>query len=160
MPLKICNVCLQSNFLCSACNKKMEHKEMTKTDVAVSRALYNLSKDVKNFNADFLRAIETEKFIVILVDRAHAGKIIGTGGKNVKTLGEILKKNVKIIERAGEKQMLEKLLNVPILALNKVYSGQEKIRIRIEKRYRNKVNLNLKPAIEKLLEKPVEIVFE
>jgi len=138
----------------------MERKELSKIDVAVSRALHALTKDVKNFDADFIKAIETDKIIIILVNKEHVGRVIGAGGKNVKKLTETLGKKVKVIEKASEKDMIEKLLNTQILALNKVYSGKEKIRIRIEKRFEKQINKDLKLAIEKLIKKPVEIIFE
>jgi len=158
--MKICKICLQSNFLCSGCSEKLESGKITKTDVAITRAIHKMADTMKNFNADFLKSFESDKFIVIMADSKHTGMLIGKAGRNVKKLGEMLGKNVKVIEKTSEKEMIETLLNVPILAINKIYAGHESYRIRIEKRFEKRVDKKLFQLIEKIIEKPVEVIFE
>lgn len=161
MTSKICKICLQSDFLCSGCNSKLESGIITKTDVDVSRALFKLSKELKNFNVDFIRAIETENKIIIIVDKKNIGSLIGKSGKNVTKLEKLLNKKIRIIEDTkDEKKMIENIIGVSILAINKIYAADEIFKIRIEKRFARHVDKNISEIIEKILNKKIKIVFE
>jgi transcription antitermination factor NusA-like protein len=152
MP-KICSVCRKSDMLCSACNNLLSVGKITKTDIAVSRALEKVAPSI-----DFFRTFEHRGKIVIIAGK-DSGRIIGKGGKTAKALSKILGKDVDVIEEGDEKKMVEKMIRVPALAVNKVYGKEEKLRVRVEKRFRSRALTD--PALmSKVLSKPVEIVFE
>ena len=149
----ICSICRKSDLLCGACSSLLAEGRVTQAEVDVSRAVERLVP-----GAAFLRAVSDGRRLVIVAG-ADAGKIIGKGGKNAKELGRLLGKEIDVIEQGDEKRMVEKMLRVPTLGINKVYGQQEKYRVRIEKRYRGRVRADT-ALIGKVLSKPVEIVFE
>jgi predicted PilT family ATPase len=145
---------LKSDMLCSACNSKLQVGEITKADLAISRAIYSFRPD-----ASFTSYIETKNFIIVLADKDNARKIIGKAGRNVKKMSEILKTHVKIVEIGPHTVMLEELLSVPVLAINKVYGNSESYRVRIEKKFHKRVRFPSSVAA-KVINKPVEFIFE
>ncbi len=148
---KLCAVCVKSDFLCSGCSKKLEREEITKTDIAVSRVLAKLG-----VAADYVKVVEDAKSIIIISERKDVGTIIGRAGKNTKKMSEMLGKEVRVIENAEKRQMIEKIVRSPIIGINVVYAGSEKYRIRMHKT-KQRVSTEILSAI---LGKSVEVVFE
>lgn len=159
--MKICKICLQSDYLCSACAQKLESGKITATDVVVSRALFKLSKDMKNFEADFIDAIDTDNMIIILCNGKDMGAIIGKGGKNISKLEKLLGKKVRVVQHTSdEKEMIKSIIGVPIFAINKIYDPDEALKMRVEKKYMKKVDKSAVQAAKKIIGKDVKIVFE
>lgn len=140
-------------MLCAACNSLLSACKISQTDVDLSRALEKL-----RLTAEFFNTIDHDNRIIIIAGK-DAGKIIGKGGKNAMSLTKLLGKEIDVIEVGDEKKMIEKMLRVPTLGINKVYGSQEKYKIRIEKRFRQRVKTD-SALMSKVLAKPVEIVFE
>lgn len=126
---------------------------MTEKDVDVARALKKVG-----INADFSRCVDTNDSLVIVAGR-DTGRIIGKGGKNMKEIEGLLGKSVDVIEEGDEKSMIEKLLRVPVVGLNKVYGEREKYKVRVEKRFRTRVRKPYTVA-EKVIGKKISVVFE
>ena len=147
---KLCAVCLKSDILCSGCQKNLEKGKISNTDIAVSRALTKLDVAV-----NYVKVVEDEKSIIIIADRENAGAIIGRRGKNTKQLSQTLVKEVRVIENANNKQMIEKIARTQVIGINIVYPDG-KYRIRMHKT-RLHVSTELLSAI---LGKNVEIIFE
>ena len=158
--MKICKVCLQSDILCGACNRKLEEGRISRMDVALSRALHEINKE-RNADTDFLCAIEDAGKIFVVVDSRHAARFIGPGGKTIKKISAVLGKQVKLLEKAdgGDRHVIEKLIGAPVLGINKVYDGGESYKVRIEVRYARKVR-PLSSIVGKILDKKISFVFE
>jgi transcription antitermination factor NusA-like protein len=152
MP-KICKICRQSDMLCSGCNKLLREGMLTRTDIDVARAIEKMK-----LNASFTRTIDYSSRIIIIAGK-DAGRIIGKSGKNAKELSRILGKEIDVIEEGNEKKMIEKMLRVPTVGINKVYGGVEKYKVRVEKRFRLQARAD-SMLMSKVLAKPVEIIFE
>ena len=153
--MKICGICLKNEFLCNACRKKIESGVVSKTDVSISRSLFKL-----NIFANFIRSIDAKNHIVIVADKKNSGLLIGRGGRNAKKLGTLLGKNVRIIEHVDdERKLIENVINSPILGINKIYGNNETYKIRIESRFRTRVD-GLSGTVGKVLDKNVKFVFE
>jgi transcription antitermination factor NusA-like protein len=147
--------------LCSACAQKVESGKISKVDVEVSRALFKLSREIKNFEADFVNAIDTEKMIMIFCHGKDMGSIIGKAGKNIAKLEKILGKKVRVIQQTSdEKELIKNIVGVPIFAINKIYDPEEALKIRLEKKYLKKVDRGAAEAVKKIIGKDVKIVFE
>ncbi|MBI4162538.1 MAG: hypothetical protein HY513_02550 [Candidatus Aenigmarchaeota archaeon] len=158
---KICKVCLTSNMLCSACNSRLESGQISDLDVKLSRAVFAIRPD-----AEFSKYIVSDNFIIIIADKDNARKIIGKAGRNVQTISKQLNKKLKVVEISGHNVMLEELLSVPIIAINKVYQQQpdasgagEFYRVRIDKKFSRKVRFSTSIA-SAVLNKKIEYVFE
>ncbi len=158
---RICKVCLTSDILCNACNNRLESGQISNLDVQLSRAVFAIRPD-----ADFSKYIVSDNFIIILADKDNARKIIGKAGRNVQTISKQLNKNLKVVEISEHNVMLEELLSVPIIAINKVYKQQagvntpnEFYRVRIDKKFSKKVRFSTSTA-SAVVNKPIEYVFE
>ena len=163
--MKICKVCLSSDLLCSGCSRKLDEGMITKTDIALSRALHEI-----NQKSDFIEAFEENGRLFLIVDTKHTKEFIGPGGKNIRKLSEALGKPIKLMEKATgtEKHIIEKLSGAPVLGINKVYSNQkaskentsgESFKVRVERRYVRNVQ-PLAGVVGKILNKKVSFVFE
>ncbi len=153
--MRICNVCLKNDFLCNACNKKVVSGHISKTDVDVSRAVYKLGID-----ADFLKSLVTDDYYVVVADKSNSGLLIGRGGRNAKRISTMLGKNLRIIEHTNdEKDLVENIIGVPVMGINKVYSGKESYKIRVDPRFRKRAE-SLSPLVNKILNKNVKFVFD
>ena len=133
--MKICKVCLQSNMLCSACNKKLDSDEIKEIDVKLSRELHRINKE-RDTNLDFLSTVEDGSKLFVVVDSKHAARFIGPGGRNIKKLSQDLGKQIKLLEKTegSDKHVIEKLIGAPIVGINKVYP-EESLKVRVERRY-------------------------
>jgi len=153
--MKICSICLKNDLLCNACNKKLESGSISQADVAVSLALFRLG-----IPSNFIKAFDAKERIVIVADKKNSGMLIGRGGRNAKRLGTMLGKNVRIIEHVNdEKKLIESVISSPILGINKIYGNNEIYKIRIEDRFRRRVD-NMSGVVGKVLNKNVKFVFE
>jgi transcription antitermination factor NusA-like protein len=153
--MKICSVCLNSDLLCGGCSRKLEKRIITETDVNVSRAVFKLG-----FDAEFLRSVDSDKCIVLLADSRNSGLLIGRGGRNARRLSIMLGKDIRVIEQINdERKLIEKIINTPVLGINKIYGKSELYKVRLERRFKNRVE-NLVPLVSKVINKDVTIVFE
>lgn len=153
MP-KICKICLNNDLLCHACNSKLGAGEITDSDVGIARALHKLS-----IGADFIKSVD-KGMVYILADKKNAKILIGRGGKNSKKLESVIKKKVRIIEKAEEKEVIENVLGTDIIGINVLYTPKEKYRIRVQRIFRNRVNNEHVHVLNSLLGKDFDVVFE
>ncbi len=158
--MKICKVCLESDMLCSACNRKLENGNIKKVEVDLSRVLYKFGKE-KGFVIDFVSALENDGKVFVVVESEHAAKFIGPGGRNIKKFSTMLGRQIKLLEKAegNERHVIERMIGVPVLGINKIYSGAESYKIRVEKRYTRAVQ-PLSNVVGKVLNKKVSFIFE
>lgn len=155
---KICKMCLKSDMLCNACNKKVESGEISRTELDVARALSALENA-----ASFSRAVDTGKRIIVMCSKHNVSKIIGRGGRNAKKLESDLKRRIRIIgtdSLIDDKSALESLLNAPVIGINILYSGSESYRIRVEKKFERRMDKDVIGVLGKLFDKKTEVVFE
>lgn len=160
MLMKICKVCLESDILCSACNRRLESGVISRVDVDLSHAIYKFGKE-KSINIDFLSSIESDGRVFVVVESRHAAKFIGPGGRNIKKISEMLGRQVKLIEKSegSEKQVIEKMIGAPVLGINKTYSPAESYKVRVERRYARLVQ-PLGGVVGKALGKNISFIFE
>ena len=158
--MKICKVCLQSNILCSACSKKLDNGEIKEIDVKLSRELHRINKE-QDTDLDFLSTVQDGGKLFVVVDGKHAARFIGPGGRNIKKLSQDLGKQIKLLEKTegSDKHVIEKLIGAPVIGINKIYSGIESYKVRVEKRYMRQVQ-PLTDVVGKIIGKKVSFVFE
>ncbi len=152
--MKICRICVQNDMLCQACNEKLKNGIITETDVAVSRAIFKVVPV-----ASFIRSIGNG-MVLILADRANSVKLIGRNGKNAKLIEKELGKKIRIIEKTGEKEMIENIFSLPIIGINILYSGEQKHLIRVQRQFQRRFHHDSVGAVSSLLGKKFEVIFE
>lgn len=153
MP-KICKICMNNDILCQACNARLGSGEISPVEVDISRALNKMG-----VKADFAKAIYNG-MVYILADKKNARFLIGRGGRNSRRLETEIKKKVRIIEKEGEKEIIESVLGTDIVGINVLYTPKEIYRIRVQRLFRNRIKSEGVPALNALLGKKYEIVFE
>ena len=119
------------------------------------RAIFKLG-----FDAEFSKSVADERYMLILADKRNSGILIGRGGKNAKRLSIMLGKEVRVIEQTDdERKFIEKMISAPVLGINKIYGKKEFYKVRMERRFKQRVEA-LAPLLTKALNKEVTLVFE
>lgn len=157
MP-KICSVCLSSDILCARCKSLADSGGISDTEIRVARAVHALGKEI-GMQIDFLRAVAADSTVVVLAGGGNAGKLIGTGGRNARRLSQLLNSEVRIIQDAPERRLIENIMRIQLLGINKIYGDREAYRLRIKRQDRERAQKTLGLA-ERLLGKKVLLFFE
>ena len=158
--MKVCSVCLNSDILCSGCSQKLAAGTISETDVAVSRAITALNK-TRNIAATFLTASETDDAIIIMADKKDTKLLIGGQGRNVKQLSSLLGKQIRIIERTDEKDVVENVLRTHVIGINSIFDrGKETRKIRIDTRLSRKIRHDYVNVLKKFCGKAYTLSFE
>ena len=133
MGLPICDVCLKSGILCQGCEAKLKSGEVSELELEISKVLYRLAEGKLGFK----RAIDMGDVVIIITDRDQVGKLIGKGGKIVRTISRAIGKRVRVVgEDSDLKSVAEDVLApARISGINIVYGkdGKEKFKIRVIK---------------------------
>ena len=134
--LPICKICLESGFLCQACEKKVKEGEISERDVEVARLLYKLHKKDMIVDPSFKKTVEVDDYIIILVEGPVA-PLIGKGGRVVRLLSKELGKKVRVVDiSSGIKKMVEDLiLPARLYGISIVYkpNGEEEYRVLLKR---------------------------
>jgi transcription antitermination factor NusA-like protein len=158
----LCEVCIRSEILCPACEKKFREGIIDDVDVKVTRFLEKL-KDRHRQLRDCLieKVLEGEGQILIIVRKGDGPKVIGKGGTVVRALMKEFNKQVKIVERESNlKDFAAKLVRPGVLqALSIVYApdGSEKIKV-VVKGLRTEKEL-VERAIKYIYGKDAEVIY-
>ncbi len=165
MKSPICDICLRSSILCSACNDRLKNGLITDADIRVSRAVFEESGKAKALRSVTIRkVIETERNLVIIPQRGDASKIIGRGGMVSRKLTEKLGKNVRVVEEARDmKDFIENLIfPIKVSAINVLYTdGGECTKVIIPDLSRSSMpEVALRKLLEDVYGKGIRLVRE
>lgn len=161
----ICEICLKSGILCTACQGKVTQGELKEKDIELLRMIYKETERNKVLGEiQIKKIIEGDDVILVVCSSGDAAKIVGKGGFFAKKLTEAANKAVRVVEASEDaKKFLQNIIfPVPIINLNVLYSAEgEKYRIVIPKNSRLPMPLKTFQSVAKdLLKKDVEIDFE
>ncbi|ODS37003.1 hypothetical protein BEH94_08115 [Candidatus Altiarchaeales archaeon WOR_SM1_SCG] len=160
--LPICDICAKTGVLCGACETKLDKGELTPLDVELSGILYNLGSGEIGFE----KAIDTGDNVIIITQKEAVGKVIGKGGKNLKTLSKKLGKKVQVIGTGKLAELIDDFMApTRIIGVNTVYKpdGSTIQKVRISKMEKDKLNIEvgtMQNLIHSLTGDNVEIMFE
>ena len=133
MGLPICDVCLKSGILCQGCEDKLKSGEVTELELKISKILYRLAEGKLGFK----RAIDMGDVVIIITERDQVGKLIGKGGKIVRTISRAIGKRVRVVGEDSDLRSVAEDVLAParISGINIVYGkdGKEKFKIRVIK---------------------------
>jgi len=110
--------------LCQKCLAKLKSGEVSETDLRVARLLLSLEEKFPSLqNVYFYKTIETERTLAIIVGAGDVPRLLGYGGKIVKTLSEELGKNIRILENGvDDRKFLEDLFApLNIMTINTIW---------------------------------------
>jgi len=166
MQTPICEVCLKSDILCSACQEKLSTGKISKADVEIARYLYNLSDKMRSIrDVKILKIIDCGTLIII-TGRGDAAKLVGRDGVVVKKIAKEFKKSIRILEEAPSfKDFVEELISpASINGINMLFRENEEVyRIRVPATQKNQVIItpeSFSKIISNFYNLKVEIVFE
>ena len=163
----ICKICLKSGILCQGCNRKLEEGKISKLELDISYALFELSKKHKELDQlIFKRAVNADGLVILVVGAGQIPILIGRRGRIVQELENILKTKVRIVEEgSSEKKLVQDLLTpADVLGINVLYtkSGDE-YRVRVPRQHMKRLPKNkekIQAALSKLTNKNYTIIFE
>ena len=156
MKTALCNFCLKSGILCSRCQGKLKSGEVSSEDFEIARLLLSLEEKYPSLqDVSFHRAVEASGVLAIVVKRGDVSRLLGYGGKIIKTIGEKTGKTIRVLEYGvDERKFLEDLF-VPlrILTINTIWlpDGTTETRV-ILKRRRKRVPIDM-DALKKIAQK-------
>ena len=164
MKAQICQVCLNSEILCPACQEKVDTGKVSVRELEVIRKINALSDKIKGIDKASIKGIyETDSLPAIICPRGEALKLMGKGAGNIRKLSKDIGKTVRIIEESTDKRsFLQNLIYpVPILSLNLVFSPDgEKYKVTVPNR---SLPIQIKSFTEvasQILGKPIVIEFQ
>jgi|YelNatPaOPRAMG01_1025707.scaffolds.fasta_scaffold60122_1 transcription antitermination factor NusA-like protein len=130
MKAPICAVCLNSDILCVACEKKFREGKISESDVKISKIINELAKNFKSLEEVTIKKIvEVDDMGVIICKKGDASKIIGKGGIIIKKISKEAKKNFKVIEESENvKDFIKNLLQpIPVIRINVLYKPEGEV---------------------------------
>jgi len=153
MKTELCSFCLKSGILCQKCSAKVKAGEISDLDLKIARLLLNLEEKFPSLqNVCFYKAVEVEKTLAILVGHGDVPKILGYGGKIVKTLSDETRKNIRVLEHGVDDRKFLEDLFVPfsILTINTIWlpDGTTETRVILKKKRGTQLPMDLKALKE------------
>ncbi len=154
MKTALCKFCLQSGILCKKCESKVKSGEITQTDLKIARILLSLEKNFPSLqNVYFHKAVEADGTLAIIVGQGDASRLLGYGGKIIKTLMEKTGRTVRVIEYGtSDRKFLEDLFApLSVVTINTIWlpDGSTETRVILKKRRRMPHNMNIE-ALKKI----------
>jgi transcription antitermination factor NusA-like protein len=116
--------CVKSGILCQKCQEKIERGQITDLDLKIIRTLSEFEKSFPALqDLQYHKSVESGDTLAVLVDRRDVSKLLSSGGKIVKALGEEYGLRVKVIGFGGDaRQFLEDLFSpLSILTINTIW---------------------------------------
>ena len=166
MQTPICEVCLRSDILCSACQDKLDKGIIDNKEIEVARYIYNLSEKMKSIRDIKISGIINSDALIIITGRGDAPKLVGKAGSVVKKIANRFKKSVRILEEVSKlEEFVEELIfPAPVNGINTLYRNNEEIiRIRVPAVQKNHLLIkpeNFSEIISNFYNKKAELVFE
>ncbi|HDI07197.1 MAG TPA: hypothetical protein ENF76_02405 [Candidatus Bathyarchaeota archaeon] len=154
MKTALCKFCLQSGILCKKCESKVKSGEITQTDLKIARILLSLEKNFPSLqDVYFHKAVEADGTLAIIVGQGDASRLLGYGGKIIKTLMEKTGRTVRVIEYGtSDRKFLEDLfVPLSVVTINTIWlpDGSTETRVILKKRRRMPHNMNIE-ALKKI----------
>jgi transcription antitermination factor NusA-like protein len=120
----LCNFCLKSGILCSKCQGKLKSGEVSEADFEIARLLLSLEEKYPPLqDVYFHKAIEANGVLAVVVKRGDVPRLLGYGGKIIRSLGEKTGKTIRVLEHGVDDRKFLEDLFVPmrILTINTIW---------------------------------------
>jgi transcription antitermination factor NusA-like protein len=120
----LCSFCLKSGMLCQKCLAKVKSGEISELDLKIARLLLSLEEKYPSLqNVYFHKAVDVDKTLAVIVGRGDVPRLLGYGGKIIKTLGTKTGRAIRILEYgADDRKFLEDLFApLSIMTINTIW---------------------------------------
>ena len=153
MKTALCNFCLKSGILCQKCLAKVNSGEISKLDLKIARLLLSLEEEYPSLqNTYFHKSVDVDKTLAVIVGRGDVPRLLGYGGKIVKTLGAKVGKAIRVLEYGvDDRKFLEDLFApLSIVTINTIWlpDGTTETRVILRKRRGRQPPFNVKALKE------------
>lgn len=163
MKTELCSFCLKSGMLCQKCSTRVKDGEISKLDLKIARLLLSLEEKYPSLqNISFFKAFDVGRTLAIVVGHGDVPKLLGYGGKIVKTISEKSGKSIRILEQGvDDRKFLEDLfMPLNILTINTIWlpDGTTETRVILKRKRGMQLPFDLK-AIKEIAEKVRKIAL-
>jgi transcription antitermination factor NusA-like protein len=153
MKTELCSFCLKSGILCQKCSAKVKSGEITELDLKVARLLLALEKKYPSLqNVTFHEAVSFGKTLAIIVGHGDLPRLLGYGGKIIKSLGDEIHKSVRVLENGvDDRKFLEDLfMPLNILTINTIWlpDGTTETRVILKRKRGSQLPFDIKALKE------------
>jgi transcription antitermination factor NusA-like protein len=153
LKMGLCSFCLKSGILCQKCLAKLKSGEVSETDLRVARLLLSLEEKFPSLqNVYFHKTIDADRTLAVVVGPGDVPRLLGYGGKIVKTLSEETGKSIRILENGvDDRKFLEDLFApLSIMTINTIWlpDGSTETRVILGKRRGTRSSLDVKALKE------------
>ncbi len=131
--------CLKSGMLCQKCSAKLKSGEISELDLKIARLLLSLEEKYPSLqNVHFRKAVDVGKTLAVVVGTGDVARLLGYGGKIIKSLSEATGKSVRVLEYGSDdRKFLEDLFApLSIVTINTIWlpDGSTETRVILKKR--------------------------
>jgi transcription antitermination factor NusA-like protein len=149
----LCNFCLKSGILCSKCQAKVKSGKISETDLKIARLLLSLEEQYPQLQKIYFHnAIEADGVLAIIVGQGDIAKLLSTGGKIIREIGDKTGKRIRLLENAvDDRKFLEDLFApFTIMTINTIWlpDGTTETRVILKQRGRRTPLINTKALKE------------
>jgi transcription antitermination factor NusA-like protein len=126
-------------MLCQKCSARLESGEISELDMKIARTLLSLEEKYPSLqNVYFHRAFEVDRTLAVIVGQGDVPRLLGYGGKIIKTLAEETGKSIRILEvGVDNRKFLEDLFApLSIMTINTIWlpDGSTETRVILKRR--------------------------
>jgi len=163
MKTELCSFCLKSGMLCQNCSTKVKDGEISKLDLKIARLLLSLEEKYPSLQKiSFFKAVDVGRTLAIVVGHGDVPRLLGYGGKIIKTISEKSGKSIRILEQGvDDRKFLEDLfMPLNILTVNTIWlpDGTTETRVILKRKRGMQLPFDLK-AIKEIAEKVRKIAL-
>ena len=149
----LCSFCLKSGILCQKCLAKLESGEVSELDLKIARTLMSLEEKYPSLqNVYFHKAIEANKTLAIVVGSGDVPRLLGYGGKIIRTVSEEVGKSIRVLEHGVDNRKFLEDLFAPlnIVTINTIWlpDGSTETRVILKRRPGARSSLDIKALKE------------
>lgn len=139
MKSVLCSFCLKSGILCQKCSARLKSGEISELDVKIACLLLSLEEKYPSLqNVYFHKAVEAGKTLAVIVGPGDVHRLLGFGGRIIKTLNEETGRNIRVLEDGvDERKFLEDLFApLSVMTINTIWlpDGSTETRAILRKR--------------------------
>jgi len=123
--LPACQTCINSGFLCSRCEKKLDNGMITEFELELAKFLLELEEEEEKFNflknISFYKAIDYEDVVILVVGSSDKLKFNAELLKLIKESYEI--DELILIEKTGKPRPVVEALIAPskVISINEIF---------------------------------------
>ncbi len=140
-------------MLCRKCSAKVKSGEISELDLKIARLLLSLEERYPPLqNVFFHKAVDVNKTLAIIVGHGDVPRLLGYGGKILKTLSEETGKSIRVLEYGvDDRKFLEDLfMPFSILTINTIWlpDGTTETRVILRKKRGSSLPFDVKALKE------------